>query len=212
MSRISWQKRLFYYLIRFPVNLFFMIFYRVRYYGRNNLPESGSVILISNHQSHFDPPLLAAGLPRRLNFLARKSLFKFKPFGWLIDMLDAIPLDKDGIGFAGIMESLKRLKNGEIVLIMPEGERTWNGKIAPFLQGSLVLAQRTKSTIVPAAISGCYEAFPRTHKLPILWGKIRVVYGKPILYEEIKELTEEELRSLCETKVTELYQEAIRHH
>jgi 1-acyl-sn-glycerol-3-phosphate acyltransferase len=209
MNRISWQKRLFYYFARFPINLFFMIFYGMRYYGQNNLPESGGVVVICNHQSHFDPPLLAVGLRRRLNFLARKSLFKFKPFAWLIDMLDAIPLDKDGIGFAGIKESLKRLKNGEVILVMPEGERTWDGKIAPFLQGSLVLAQRTKSAIMPAAIYGCYEAFPRTQKYPKLWGRIRVVYGKPLPHEEIKDLTEEELRHLCETKVAELYQEAL---
>ena len=209
MNRISWQKRLFYYFVRFPVNLFFMIFYGVRYYGRNNLPESGGVVLICNHQSHFDPPLLAAGLRRRLNFLARKSLFKFKPFAWLIDMLDAIPLEIDGIGFAGIKESLKRLKNGEIILIFPEGERTWDGKIAPFRQGSLVLAQRTKSAIFPAAICGCYEAFPRTQKYPTFWGRICVVFGKPLLYEEIKDLTEEELRHLCEAKIAELYQEAL---
>ena len=206
--RISWKKRLFYYLTRFPVNLFFMIFYGVRFYGRNNLPESGAVVVISNHQSHYDPPLIAAGLHRRLNFLARKSLFKFKPFAWLIDMLDAIPLDKEGIGFAGIMESLKRLKNGEVILVMPEGERTWNGKIAPFLPGSLVLAQRTKSAILPTAINGCYEAFPRTQKFPTLWGRFRVVYGKPLLYDDIKDLAEEELRRLCENKVAELFQEA----
>jgi len=208
MSRLSWQKRLFYYFARFPLNLFFMIFYGVRYYGQDNLPESGAVVLISNHQSHYDPPLLAVGLRRRLNFLARKSLFKFKPFAWLIDMLDAIPLDKEGIGFAGIMESLKRLKNGEVILVMPEGERTWDGKIAPFLPSSLVLAQRTKSAILPAAISGCFEAFPRMRKYPTLWGRFRVVYGKPLLYEEIKDLTEEELRHLCEARVAELYQEA----
>ena len=186
-----------------------MIFYGVRYYGRNNLPENGGVVLICNHQSHYDPPLLGAGLPRRLNFLARKSLFKFKPFAWLIDMLDAIPLDNEGIGFAGIKESIKRLKNGEIILVFPEGERSWDGKIAPFLQGSLVLAQRTKSAIMPAAICGCYEAFPRTQKYPKLWGRIRVVFGKPFPYEEIKDLTEEELRHLCETKVAELYREAV---
>ena len=208
MSRVSWQKRLFYYAARLPVNLFFMICYGVRFYGGNHLPENGAVVLISNHQSHFDPPLLAAGLHRRLNFLARKSLFKFKPFAWLIDMLDAIPLDIEGIGFTGIKESIKRLRNGEIILVFPEGARTWDGEIAPFLQGSLVLAQRTKSAILPAAISGCYEVFPRTQKYPVLWGRIRVVYGKLITYEEIKDLTEEDLRHLCETRVAELYQEA----
>jgi 1-acyl-sn-glycerol-3-phosphate acyltransferase len=208
MHRISRKKRLFYYLARFPLNLFFRIIDGARFYGGNNLPESGAVVLICNHQSHFDPPLLAIGLRRPLNFLARKSLFKFKPFAWLIDMLDAIPLDIDGIGFAGIKESLKRLRGGEIILVFPEGGRTWDGKIAPFLQGSLVLAQRTKSMILPSAISGCYEAFPRTQKFPAFWGRFRVVFGKPIPYEEIKDLTEEELRRICETKVAELCKEA----
>jgi len=196
--------------MRFPLNLFFRIVYRARFYGQNNLPESGGVILIANHQSYYDPPLIAIGLPRRLNFLARKSLFRFKPFAWLIDMLDAIPLDIDGIGFAGIKESFKRLRAGEVILVFPEGSRTYDGNIAPFLQGSLTLAQRTKSTILPAAICGCYEAFPLQHKLPFLWGKFRVVYGKPILYEEIAPMTEEELRCMCETKVAELYLEAVQ--
>jgi len=210
MSRISWQKRLFYYCCRFPIYLFFLILYRTRFYGRNNLPENGAVVLISNHQSHYDPPLIAVGLRRRLNFLARKTLFKFKLFGWLIDMLDAIPLDIDGIGFAGIKESIKRLKNGEIILVFPEGGRTWDGNIAPFLTGALTLAQRTKSAILPAAISGCYDAFPRTYKYPRLWGRFRVVYGKPIFYEDFKDLSEKELRQLCEAKIAELFQEAER--
>jgi len=210
MNRISWQKRLFYYCCRLPLNLFFIILYGTRFYGQNNVPENGGVMLISNHQSHYDPPLLAVGLRRRCNFLARKSLFKFKPFAWLIDMLDAIPLEIDGIGFAGIKESIKRLKNGEIILVFPEGGRTWDGKVAPFLQGSLTLAQRTKSIIMPAAISGAFEAFPRTQKYPWPWGTFRVVYGKPIFYEEFKDLTEEELRQLCETKIAELFQEATR--
>ena len=209
MHRISWQKRLFYDFWYVVLRLLFMIFYGVRFYGGHNLPESGSAILISNHQSHFDPPLLAVGLHRRLNFLARKSLFKFKPFAWHIAMLDAIPLETNGIGFAGIKEAIKRLKNGEIILVFPEGARCWDGNIAPFLQGSLTLAQRTKSTILPAAVCGCYEAFPRTKKFPIPWGKIRVVYGKPILYDEIKDLSEEQLRHLGETTIAELYQEAV---
>ena len=207
MTRISWQKRLFYFCCRFPLYLFFAVFYRVRYYGQNNMPENGPVILICNHQSHFDPPLLGVGLRRRLNFLARKTLFKFKPFAWLIEMLDAIPLEIDGIGFAGIKESIKRLKNGEIILIFPEGGRTWDGDVAHFLQGSLTLAQRTKAAILPAAISGCYEAFPRTQHYPKLWGKMRVIYGQPMMYDDFKDMSEEELRQTCEAKVAELYRQ-----
>jgi 1-acyl-sn-glycerol-3-phosphate acyltransferase len=183
-----------------------MIFYGVRFYGRNNMPEKGGVVVISNHQSHFDPPLIAAGLRRRLNFLARKSLFRFKPFAWLIDLLDAIPLDKEGIGFEGIKESLKRLRGGEMVLVFPEGERTWDGEIAPFLQGSLVLAQRSKATILPTALNGCYDAWSRTNKFPYFWGKIRVIYGEPIPYSEFKDMNEEELRQLLEIRIAELFQ------
>jgi len=102
------------------------------------------------------------------------------------------------------------LKNEEIILVFPEGGRTWDGNIAPFLKGSLMLAQRTKSAIMPAAISGAFDAFPRTHKYPWFWGKFRVVYGQPMFYDEFKDLTEEELRQLCEGKVAELFQEAKR--
>jgi 1-acyl-sn-glycerol-3-phosphate acyltransferase len=170
------------------------------------MPVEGGVMVVSNHQSHFDPPLIAAGLRRPLNFLARKSLFRFKPFAWLIDVLDAIPLDTEGIGFEGIKESLKRLRGGEMILIFPEGARTWDGEIAPFLPGSLVLAQRSKVTILPTALNGCYDAWSRTKKFPRLWGKIRVIYGKPISYDEFKDLSEEELRQLLETKIAELFQ------
>ncbi|MDR2117038.1 MAG: 1-acyl-sn-glycerol-3-phosphate acyltransferase [Planctomycetaceae bacterium] len=204
--KISWQKRFFYYLVRTPVNLFFMIFYGVRFYGRNNMPNDGGVVVVSNHQSYFDPPLIAAGLRRQLNFLARKSLFRLKFLAWLIDMLDAIPLETEGIGFEGIKESLKRLRNGEMVLVFPEGARTWEGEIAPFLPGSLILAQRSKATILPTALTGCYEAWSRTKKFPRLWGKIRVIYGKPIPYSEFKDLKEEELRQLLETRIAELFQ------
>ena len=205
--KIPWSKRLFYWLLRPVVNLYFMIFYRVRFFGGNNMPTEGGVVVVSNHQSHFDPPLIAAGLRRNLNFLARKSLFKFKPFAWLIDMLDAIPLDIDGIGFEGIKASLKRLRGGEMVLVFPEGARCWDGEIAAFKEGALTLAQRSKSAILPMAIDGCFAAWPRTNKAPHPFGRIRVLYGEPIFYEDFKNLSEEELRHLVEKRVHELFAE-----
>lgn len=207
IRQISWQRRLFYYLMRLPVSLFFMLFYGCRFYGRNNMPEQGGVVVAANHQSHFDPPLIAAGLRRRMNFLARKSLFRSKAFAWLIDMLDAIPLEIEGIGFEGVKESMKRLRGGEMVLIFPEGARTWDGTMAPFKIGALTLAQKCKSTILPTAIDGCFEVWPRTNKFPWPWKKIRVVYGKPIPYEEFQDLNEEELRHLVQQRIQLLIDE-----
>ena len=64
------------------------------YTGVENIPSQGGVLVISNHQSHFDPPLVGAGCRRQMNYLARDSLFRFAPFRWLIRSLDAIPIDR----------------------------------------------------------------------------------------------------------------------
>ncbi|MDR1485786.1 MAG: 1-acyl-sn-glycerol-3-phosphate acyltransferase [Planctomycetaceae bacterium] len=203
---IGIRKRLFYYLVRIPVSLFFMIFYRSRFFGCNNMPVDVGLVVAANHQSYYDPPLIAAGLRRRLNFLAKKQLFKFKPLAWLIDLLDAIPLEIDGIGFEGIKISLKRLRGNEAILIFPEGARTWDGEIGEFKKGSLNLAKKTKSAILPTAIDGCYQSWPRINKLPYPFGKIRVIYGQPLFYDDFKNLSEEELRELVKIKITELFQ------
>ncbi|MDR1290737.1 MAG: 1-acyl-sn-glycerol-3-phosphate acyltransferase, partial [Planctomycetaceae bacterium] len=203
---ISVGKRLFYYFVRIPVSIFFRVFYRARFFGYNNMPTTGGLLVAANHQSYYDPVLVAAGLRRRLNFLAKKQLFVFRPLAWLIDSLDAIPLDIDGIGYEGIKISLKRLRNNEAILIFPEGARTWDGEIDEFKKGSLSLAKQTKSAILPTAIDGCYQSWPRTNKLPYPLGKIRVIYGQPLHYDDFKNLSEQELRELVKLKIKELFQ------
>ena len=103
--------------------------------------------------------------------------------------------------------AVKRLRNSEAVLIFPEGARTWDGEIAEFKPGALTLALRGRAAILPTAVDGCFDAWPRTNKMPWLFGKIRVVYGKPLLYDNIKNLNEEELYRLVETKIHELFEQ-----
>ena len=181
-----------------------MIFHGARYFGQTNIPKQGGVLIIANHQSHYDPPLIGGGSSRRINYLARKTLFKFKPFAWLIDSLDAIPLDNQGIGFEGIKETIRRLKNGEMVLMFPEGTRTWDGKIAPLKDGFLTLAIRGKAAILPTAVSGAYETWPRFLRFPGP-GRLKVVYGELISYETAKEIPPDELHKLVEEKLHELF-------
>ncbi|HBT76145.1 MAG TPA: 1-acyl-sn-glycerol-3-phosphate acyltransferase [Planctomycetaceae bacterium] len=204
---IDGKKRLIYAFGRAVVNVFFMVFHRVRYFGKRNIPDTGPLLIVANHQSMYDPALIGAGITRRrCNYLARKTLFKFKPFAWLIDLYDAIPLDNDRIGYEGIKETLRRLKNGEAVLIFPEGARTFDGAIVPFKPGFLTLALRSGAAIQPVAIAGCFEAWPRTNALPYPFGAVRVVYGKPIAPEQAKTMPEEELQRLVESRVRELYE------
>ncbi|MDR1959547.1 MAG: 1-acyl-sn-glycerol-3-phosphate acyltransferase [Planctomycetaceae bacterium] len=205
---VPWPWRVWYHFCRWIVLLFLMIFYRVRYLGIPNIAFRGGALLVSNHQSFLDPMAIGAAVPEKLNYLARKTLFRFKPFGRLLDSLDTIPLNQEGLGFEGIKETIKRLKNGEKVLIFPEGERCRDGKMLPFKKGVMTLAVKTKVPIIPAAISGAYESWPRggwPRFFPGRFGAVRVIYDEPIPYEKASRMSEEELHDFVENRVHELY-------
>jgi 1-acyl-sn-glycerol-3-phosphate acyltransferase len=141
-----------------------------------------------------------------MNYMARDTLFGFAPFRWLIKSLDAIPIDREGLGLSGIKESLRRLKRGEMVVIFPEGTRTRDGRIGPFRPGFSTLAVRSRSAILPVAIEGAFAAWPRWHNLPRP-GVIHVQYGPPILPEELAQFSEEELVAEVERRVRALHAE-----
>ena len=200
----SLLSRVWYDFLHRALQLLAVVVYRVRYSGRENIPAEGGVLVVSNHQSHLDPPLVGIGCPRQMNYLARDTLFRFAPFGWLIRSVGAIPIDRDGIGLGGIKESLRRLKRGEMVLIFPEGTRTRDGQIAPFRPGFTALAVRSGAAILPVAIEGAFQAWPRWRKFPGL-GRIRVHYGVPILPAEIAGRDERELLAEVERRVRECH-------
>jgi 1-acyl-sn-glycerol-3-phosphate acyltransferase len=194
--------RLWYELVKRSIQIVAVVVYHVRYSGWHNIPAEGGVLVVSNHQSHFDPPLVGIGCPRKINFMARETLFRFAPFGWFIGSIGAFPIDREGSGLRGIKEALKRLKRGEMVAVFPEGTRTRDGEIAPFRPGFTTLAVRSKAAILPVAIEGAFEAFPRSQKFPGR-GRIRVHYGKPILPSEFADRDERELLAEVERRVRE---------
>jgi 1-acyl-sn-glycerol-3-phosphate acyltransferase len=204
MSQRSLVSHVWYQSLRWALRLLAILAYRVRHTGKHNIPAAGGVLVVSNHQSHFDPPLIGMGCPRRMNYLARDTLFRFAPFGWLIRSVDAIPIDREGLGLGGIKESLRRLKRGEMVLIFPEGTRTRNGEVARFRPGFTALAVRSGAAILPVAIDGAFQAWPRWRKFPGL-GSIRVHYGVPILPAEIAGRDERELLAEVERRVRECH-------
>ncbi len=179
-----------------------MLVCRLRFYGFENIPKEGGVLAVANHQSHLDPPFIGCGFPRRMNFLARRSLFDVPYIGRLIHMLDAIPIDRDGFGISGIKESLRRLKQDEVVLIFPEGTRSWDGEIAELRPGFTTLAVRSKASILPIAIDGAFQAWPRTRGYP-LPGVVCVRFGKPISPDEYASLDDAALLALVETRLRE---------
>jgi 1-acyl-sn-glycerol-3-phosphate acyltransferase len=205
--RRPWWKRIGYSLIRHMCRIYFAIVSQIRIKGVEKLPIEGGALICSNHQSHFDPVLVGVAFRRRLNYLARRSLFDFPVLKWLISYLDAIPIEREGMGIGGIKETLRRLKRGEAVLIFPEGTRSLDGQIAPLKPGFFSIAKRSKCPVVPVAIAGAYEVWPRHRWLPGI-GRIAVYVGEPISPEAIREMDEEDLIQELTHRIKQCFAEA----
>ncbi|GAB6167002.1 hypothetical protein JCM19992_30020 [Thermostilla marina] len=197
-----------YGLSRFVVRSVASVVFRFRATGIENIPREGAVLAVANHQSHLDPPLIGAGSPRNMVYLARATLFDFRPFAALIRSYGAIPLRQDAPPVTGIRAALVQLKQKRMLLMFPEGSRTPDGEIHPFKPGFAALARKTSATILPIAIEGAYKAWPRTRPFP-LPGRVHVHYGAPIAPDEYAAWSEDELTNVVEHKVRE-YWEMLR--
>jgi 1-acyl-sn-glycerol-3-phosphate acyltransferase len=193
-------QRLGYDAIRVLCRTLAVWFYGLRVEGRENWPTEGGALVCANHQSMFDPPLVGLTCSRRINSLARDTLFRLPGLKHLIAFLDAIPIDREGGGLAGLKETLRRLKAGELVLIFPEGTRTSDGEIASLKPGFIAVARRSQVPLVPVGIDGAYQAWPRSARLPRL-GRLAVVIGPPLSAEEAAQMSDEVLLAELERRM-----------
>ncbi len=141
--------------------------FSLRTEGMRHVPRTGPAVLIANHQSFLDPSLVGVAARRRLCYLARKSLFKHRPVAWFIRSLNAVPVDQEGVGIEGLRLLLQKLREGEAVMVFPEGTRTPTGAIQPLMPGIHLLVKRAPAPIIPVGIAGAFEAWPNTRLLPI---------------------------------------------
>lgn len=169
--------------------------YRLRTHRRDRVPLEGPVVIVANHQSYLDPPLVGGATRRQLSYLARDTLFK-GPLGVLIRSYDAVPVDRDGTGLAGIRATLKRLKQGGAVLVFPEGVRTSDGELQPLKPGFLTLVRRSKAVLVPLGFDGPFDVWPRGRKSPKLAGRIAMHYAEPIQPHEVAAMDDDALIGL----------------
>ena len=153
----------------------------LRVHRIGQLPREGAVLIVANHQSFLDPPAIG-GLARGrdMDFIARSGLFRFGPFGWLITRLNSVPIKEAGGDTAAMKEALRRLGEGKAVLIFPEGSRSADGALHEFKRGVAVLLKRAKCPVIPAAIEGAYDAWPRSGRPRPFSSPIEVMYGDPV--------------------------------
>jgi 1-acyl-sn-glycerol-3-phosphate acyltransferase len=141
--------------------------------------ESGPLIIAVNHSSFFDPPLAGICSRRGVYYLARKTLLKWPFFGPLFPAMNVIPVERDGNDMSALREVIKKIKEGNAVVLFPEGTRSLDGRLQPARAGIGLVIAKTGAPVLPMRIFGAYEAFPKNAK-GFRSTQITVVVGETI--------------------------------
>lgn len=173
------RRTLIYAMMQSLCRIIVTVFFGFKAYDLHNIPRTGGFLLTPNHQSYFDPVLAGIMLHRPIGFFANAYLFKNPLFGWLLRNLSAWPVERGKGDRGAVVTAIEKLKAGYAVNLFPEGTRTPDGKIQPLERGVALIIRKAGVPIVPVAIDGGYDAWPRTRKLPRLH-PVHVMYGKPI--------------------------------
>jgi 1-acyl-sn-glycerol-3-phosphate acyltransferase len=182
--------------------VWYATYFRWRVFNPERVPETGAVILASNHASFLDPPLVGAGLKRGINYMARESLFRFPGIGALLRSWSAVPVDRDGGGAAGLKAILDRLLAGGGIILFPEGTRTRDGNLQPARSGIGLVVIKSAAPVVPVRVFGTYAAYGRHIKFPRP-KRIAVKYGRPLNFEKLRA----EAKDCSKPRLKEIYQQ-----
>ena len=168
--------------------------------GLENIPAQGGFILCCNHVSNRDPFYLAAHVRnRKLHFMAKAELFRFKPVAAFLRALDAFPVDRGHNDMTAVRTGLKVLTDGHCLGIFPQGTRSKDNTPTPMFSGTSLFALRTGLPVIPAYIGGPYRLFRRT---PLRFGRSvdLSAYGRRMDGETLKAATERIERAIWALK------------
>ena len=191
-SLLNYLNRLWYWSGKNVCRAVFIPLFRIRTFGKENIPSAGPILLLSNHQSFLDPIFFQVPLKRNLYCVARDSLYTGnKLFGLLLSSVYTIPIRRGEADLSAMKKIISKLNHGWGVCLFPEGTRTRDGRIADIKPGFGLLSRRTGAKIIPVVIDGAFECWPRDKKFPSL-GRVVVNYGEPMSPEMVKELGDRE--------------------
>ena len=157
--------------------------FSMRVIHQERMVESGPLLIAVNHSSFFDPPLAGICSERGVYYLARKTLLKWPFFGPLFPAMNVIPVERDGNDMSALREVIKKVKDGNAVLLFPEGTRSVDGHLQPARAGIGLVIAKTGAPVLPMRIFGAYEAFPKNARRFQL-SQITVVIGEPSYFSE----------------------------
>ncbi|HPD18702.1 MAG TPA: lysophospholipid acyltransferase family protein [Candidatus Goldiibacteriota bacterium] len=156
---------------------FFKLFYFLRVKNADNVPKKGGLIIVANHSSYFDPPLIGIAAWRRtLKFMARSTLF-IPGWGQFLKLIGSFPVKQGVIDRAAYNTLINYIRQGEAVVFFPEGTRSPDGKIQDGKAGSGMLIYKAGVKVLPVYIHNSWKAWPKG-KMPRPFVPITVVFGE----------------------------------
>jgi 1-acyl-sn-glycerol-3-phosphate acyltransferase len=138
----------------FVLRILLSVLLRLEFQGLANTPPDGPLIVAVNHTSFLDPLVSIVFIPRTVFPLGKIELFEKRFVGWIFPAYGVIPIRRGQIDRQAIRRSLRRLRDGGVLLVAPEGTRSDDGRLQPGRNGTAVLAARTGAAILPVAIWG----------------------------------------------------------
>jgi len=178
--------------------------------GRQNVPPMGPLIIVANHQSNIDPPLLGASLPRNLCFLAKETAFGNPPARWLLYNYGAYPIKRDKLDISAIRWALNKLSKDNAIVLFPEGTRS-PGKMKKALSGITLLAIKSGAPILPIGITGTERLGPIL-RIAFPTGNIRVkigqVFSLPVIHGKLEKPQLDSLTSMIMERIAALLPES----
>jgi 1-acyl-sn-glycerol-3-phosphate acyltransferase len=166
-------------LFRPGVHALSRAYFGLRLLGTAHIPAEGPVVIVPNHQTYADPPLVTIPVRRPVYYMAWSRLFEIPVFNRFIRLLRAFPVDVDVRDARATREAVRLLQNGAALMIFPEGGRTADGLVQRFKPGAFRLAVSAKAPVLPVTIVGGNRSWPPGRLLPRP-GRITITYHPPL--------------------------------
>jgi long-chain acyl-CoA synthetase len=188
------ERRLIVPLLWLVARVFRLAISRTRVQGLEHLPERGPYLLCPNHQGFIDPFVLGGVLPYRtfkdLFAVGAAEYFQTPAMAWVARQINVVPVDADASLVPAMKAGAFGLTHGKVLLLFPEGERSIDGGVKRFKKGAPILAQQLGVPIVPVALRGLYEIWPRGRGIDwrLVWPwsghRVRIAIGPPLTVDE----------------------------
>jgi 1-acyl-sn-glycerol-3-phosphate acyltransferase len=195
------------------VKLFALFTFRLKITGREKLPKNGPLLICSNHQSYLDPIIMATVLPwplfRRAFAVGTSEIFGSGFMRRLAGWLRVVVVDPDANLIPAMRAGACGLRHSGVLILYPEGERSIDGTPRTFKKGAAILSSHLQIPIVPVAIEGFHDAWPRGKSFQ-KFAPLKIAFGEPIyppVQNQFSEASYEKLTSGLKTDVVRMWEQ-----